>query len=116
MKMKTFLQSLLFAYAMTGILLFLLAFLVFKFEWKEIHVRAGILIVYVFASLLGGRMAGKMARKNRVTAGGLTGILYFVLLVLVSCAVRGGMDMTVPYLFTTFSMCLGGGLLGGISS
>ncbi|MBQ8280913.1 MAG: TIGR04086 family membrane protein [Lachnospiraceae bacterium] len=116
MKIKTILQSLLFAYAMTGIFLFILAFMVYKFEWEEIHVTAGILIIYVLASLLGGRMSGKIARKNRLPAGALTGLGYFLLLVIVSCAVRGAMEMTVPYLFTTFAMCLGGGLLGGILS
>lgn len=116
MKVKTILQSLLFAYAMTGIFLFLLAFLVYKFEWKEIHVTAGILLIYVLASLLGGHMSAKTARKNRIPAGALTGMAYFILLVIVSCAVRGALEMSVPYLFTTFAMCFGGGLLGGIFS
>ena len=116
MKIKNILQSLLFAYAMTGIFLFLLAFLVYKFEWKEIHVTVGILVIYVLSSMLGGRMSGRIARKKRLPAGALTGIAYFILLVAVSCMVRGAMELTIPYLFTTFAMCFGGGLLGGILS
>lgn len=116
MKVKSILQSLLFAYAMTGIFLFLLAFLVYKMEWGEIQVASGILVIYFFSSFIGGRMAAKKVRKEKVMMSGLTGIGYCVLLVLISWMVRGELQMTPSYILTVLSMCLGGGVLGGIVS
>lgn len=113
MKMKSILQSLLFAYAMTGIFLFLLAFLVYKMEWGEIQVAAGILVIYFLSSFLGGRMTAKKVRKEKVLMSGITGIGYCLLLVLVSCIVRGELQMEPSYIFTALSMSLGGGVLGG---
>lgn len=116
MRIKSILQSLLFAYAMTGGFLFLFAFLVYKMELGELHVAAGILTIYFLASFAGGRMAGRQRRKEKVMMGGLTGLGYFLLLIFVSVFVRGELQMTPSYIVTALSMCLGGGVLGGILS
>ncbi len=49
MKIKAVLKSLLFAYAVTGAFLFLLAFLLFQFDLGEGPVAAGIIAVYVMS-------------------------------------------------------------------
>lgn len=116
MKGKAILKSLLFSYAVTGILLFLLAFFLFQFNLGEGAVAAGIVAIYVFACFLGGFSVGKMIRKDKYLWGLLTGFTYFCLLVLVSVIVQGKWNMTIQHAVTTFFMCIGGGALGGMLS
>lgn len=114
MRIKAILQSLLFAYALTGGFLFLLAFLVYKMEFGELQVAVGILVIYFLASFSGGRMAGRIYRKEKLMLGAASGIGYFLLLLLVSWIVRGKLQMSSSYILTALSMCLGGGVFGGI--
>lgn len=116
MKVKAVLKSLLFSYAMTGLLLLLLAFLLFQFDLGEAPVTAGIIVIYVISCLLGGFMAGKIVRKDKYLWGVLVGLCYFLLLLAVSFGVQGKWDMTIQHAATTFFMCLGGGALGGMLS
>lgn len=116
MRVKAVLKSLLFSYAVTGIFLMILAFLLFRFNLGEEPVAAGILVIYVASCLLGGFMAGKMVRKDKYLWGILVGTGYFLLLALVSFGVQKSWDMTPARTVTTFLMCLGGGTLGGMLS
>lgn len=116
MKMKVVLKSLLFSYALTGILLLLLAFLLFQFDLGEGPVQAGIVAVYVVSCLFGGFIAGKIVRRDKYLWGLAMGLSYFLLLIIVSFAARGRWDMTARHVLTTFCMCLGGGALGGMLS
>lgn len=116
MKIRAVLKSLLFSYALTGVSLLLLAFLLFTFDLGETAVDAGIIVVYVFACFMGGFMAGRMVRKDKYLWGVATGIAYYFLLLVVSFAAKGKWDMSVAHVVTTFFMCLGGGTLGGMLS
>lgn len=116
MKIKAILKSLLFSYAVTGVFLLLLAFLLFQFDLGEKTVAAGILVVYVLSCLLGGFMAGKIMRKDRYLWGMLTGLFYYLLIITVSFVVKGKWDMSLIHAVTTFFLCLGGGTLGGMLS
>ena len=116
MKVRAILRSLLFSYAVTGIFLLLLAFLLFQFDLGEKPVSAGIVAVYILSCLLGGFMAGKIIRKDKYLWGILVGVFYYLLLITVSFAVKGKWDMSLMHAVTTFFMCLGGGALGGIIS
>lgn len=58
-------------------------------------------------------MAGKIIRKDRYIWGIVTGLSYYVLLLLVSFLAQGKWDMTFAHALTTFFMCLGGGALVG---
>lgn len=116
MRGKAVLKALLFSYAATGVMLLLLAFLLFQFNLGEGTAAGGIVAIYVFACFLGGFAAGRFIRKDKYFWGIITGLAYFVLLILVSFAVQGKWDMTVRHMITTFFMCLGGGALGGMLS
>ena len=116
MKVRAILRSLLFSYAVTGIFLLLLAFLLFQFDLGEKPVSAGIVAVYILSCLLGGVMAGKLIRKDKYLWGILVGVFYYLLLITVSFAVKGKWDMSLMHAVTTFFMCLGGGALGGMLS
>lgn len=116
MKIKVVLQSLLAAYALTGIFLLLLAFLLFQFDLGTGPVSAGIVAVYVLSCLAGGFIAGKIVRKDKYVWGLLVGIGYYLILLAVSFMVQRTWDMSLQHAVTTFFMCLGGGALGGMIS
>ena len=92
MKVRVVLKSLLFAYALTGVALLLLAFLLFTFDLGETAVDAGIIVVYVLACFMGGFMAGRIMRRDKYLWGVATGLTYYVLLLAVSFAVKGRWD------------------------
>ena len=112
MKVRAILKSLLFAYALTGVALLLLALVLFAFDLGETAVDAGIIIIYVLACF----MAGKIVRKDKYLWGVITGLAYYVLLLTVSVMAKGGWDMSAAHAVTTFFMCTGGGTLGGMLS
>ncbi len=116
MRMKVVLKSLLFSYALTGVLLLLLAFFLFQFDLGEGPVQAGIVAIYVASCLFGGFIAGKIMRKDKYLWGLALGMSYFLLLIIVSFAAQGKWDMSVRHILTTLCMCLGGGALGGMLS
>ena len=81
------LKSLLCAYIISGILLLLLAFLLYKLNLDEGKVAAGIIMIYVASTFLGGFIIGKLSGSRKFLWGLTCGILYFALLLLVSLGV-----------------------------
>lgn len=110
------LRSLLLAYVLTGILLLALAMLLYKMDLDEKAVSAGIVAIYITATLVGGIAIGKMAKTRRFLWGMILGILYFALLVLITIGVYRTLDGGAASLATTFLLCAGGGTIGGMIS
>ena len=82
-----FLKALLASYIVTGILLFLLTFLLYKFDWDEQMVTAGIVVIYVVSTFVGGFILGKIRRTRKFVWGLIVWVLYFALLFLISFGV-----------------------------
>ncbi len=59
------LKSLLFSYILTGALLVILAFLLYKLNLSEKIVSAAIIVIYVAATFFAGFMTGKKIRNRR---------------------------------------------------
>ncbi len=108
------LKCLLAAYVMTGIMLALMALLLYKLQLSENTVEIGIIVVYVVSSLLAGLFFSKGARNRRFVWGMLAGAAYF----LVICAVSFVMEPEFSFLsnscLTTMAICIGSGMLGGM--
>ena len=111
-----FLKSLLCAYIVTGILLVILALLLYKAGLGEEMVNAGILLIYVISSFAGGFVMGKLTGNRQVLWGLITGTLYFVLLIVISLGLYRSVQADLMNLVTTFLLCAGGGMLGGMVS
>lgn len=110
------LKSLLISYALTGILLLALAMLLYKLDMDEKAVSAGIIAIYITATLIGGLAIGKMAKTRKFLWGLILGVLYFALLVLITIGVYRTLDGAVASMVTTFFLCAGGGTIGGMIS
>lgn len=108
------LNTLLLVYIITGILLLLLAFFLYQFQLDEKKVSIGILVIYILATFLGGFIIGKYMKCKRFIWGMVIGILYVVLLMLISFGVyRSALDSSY---MTTLIMCICSGTLGGMFS
>ena len=110
------LKSLLLSYALTGALLLVLAMLLYKLDMDEKAVSAGIVAIYITATLIGGLAIGKMAKTRKFLWGLILGILYFALLILITIGVYRTLDGAAASLVTTFFLCAGGGTIGGMIS
>ena len=79
-KVIWWIKSLLASYIVTGILLLVLTFFMYKFELNEKIVSAAIVGIYVVSTLIGGMIIGKLTKSKRYLWGMVLGIIYFVLI------------------------------------
>lgn len=110
------LKSLLVSYILTGVLLLLLAVALYKLELNEKAVSAAIVSIYIVSTLIGGIIIGKFARVRRYLWGLGLGIGYFALLLLITLGVYRTLNGDAANLVTTFVLCAGGGMAGGMLS
>lgn len=108
------LKALLASYIVTGILLFAVTFFLYKFEWDEQMVTAGIVVIYVVSTFVGGFILGKIRKARKFLWGLIMGVLYFALLFLISFGVYRNFDGNGTNVITTLLLCAGGGMLGGM--
>ena len=115
-KVMWVLKALLASYIVTGILLLLLTMALYKMELNEKMVSAAIVAIYVMATLIEGILIGKMAKVKRFIWGLGLGIAYFALLLLITLGVYHTLNGDGANLVTTFILCAGGGMVGGMIS
>lgn len=116
MKGKPILKSLLCSYGVTAIMLFLLAFLLFKFDLSQNMVGAGVTVIYIISCFLGGFVLGRSAGRQKYVWGIALGIIYFLLLTAVSWIVERQTGINGGRMITTLALCMGSGMLGGMLS
>lgn len=109
-------KALLCAYVVTGIMLLILTVLLYKLGLSEENVNAGIILIYVISTFSGGFVIGKFAKIRKFLWGLLAGVLYFILLLLISLGIYHSLQGEAVHLVTTFLLCAGGGMLGGMVS
>ena len=110
------LKSLLASYIVTGLLLLLLSFFVYKFEIGEELVTASIVAIYVISTFIGGFILGKLTQVRKFIWGMAIGALYFALLFAISYGVYREFQTNGLNVITTIILCIGGGTLGGMLS
>lgn len=115
-KVMWVLKSLLASYIVTGILLLVLTFLVYKFELDEQIVVAGIVAIYAISTFMGGFIIGKLTEVKKFLWGMAIGAIYVLLLFLISYGVYREFNTNGLNVITTVALCVGGGTLGGMLS
>ena len=110
------LKTLLFSYILTGVLLALLAFLLYKVGLTESIVSIVIIVIYVAATFFAGFVAGKRLKSRRFLWGLLMGSAYFIVLAGISMAMGEPAGQLGNSTVTTLVLCAAGGTLGGIMS
>ena len=115
-KVIWWIKSLLASYIVTGILLLVLTFFMYKFELNEKIVSAAIVGIYVVSTLIGGMIIGKLTKSKRYLWGLVLGIIYFVLLLLITLGVYRTLNGDSVSIVTSLILCAGGGMTGGMIS
>jgi putative membrane protein (TIGR04086 family) len=100
----------------SGVMLLILAALLYKLDVSEAFVRIGIIITYVISGAAGGYVSGRISRERRYLGGLVSGSVYFALLFLISCIAKGGMETEMVRVASTFAMCAGAGMVGGMAA
>ncbi len=116
LKVIPLIKSLLFAYIISGLLLFLLAFLMLKLDLSGAIVAGGIVVIYILSCFIGGFLMGKNTDQRRFIWGLITGVLYFLILMIVSMIVNTISGMDTSRLLSAFFICSFSGMLGGMLS
>lgn len=115
-KVLLMLQVLMVTYVVTGVLLLILTFILYKFKISESQINIGVIFIYILANVLGGFLIGRMKREKRFLWGMLIGISYFVVLSLVSFIVNRSFYEELGSTITSLLICTFGGMLGGMLS
>lgn len=110
------LKCLLFSYILTAGLLLLLALLLYRFSLQEKVVNIAIIVIYIAVTFFAGFIAGKRMGSRRFLWGLIMGVLYFVVLALVSLIVNRSLQDVASNFMTVFLLCAGSGMLGGMVS
>lgn len=111
-----FLKTLFFTYLLTGILLFVLAFVLYKLGLSNTQVQTGVYLIYILSCFLGGFLAGRKMKNRRFLWGMMMGGLYFAVLFLVSSLSGKPLESGFSYLLLVLAICLAGGSAGGMLS
>lgn len=107
-------KSLLVSCLLTALLLCLLAFLVLVAGLSEKIVSIAIIIIYVAATFVGGFLAAKQVPGRKFLWGLMVGLVYFLLLVILSVIKAGSAAGLGDSFLTTMLLCGAGGMLGGM--
>ncbi len=110
------LRCLILSYIITFLILAVLALLLYKLSLGK-GILSGILIVlYVAVNMLSGVLVGRHMKEKRFMWGLAVGSMYFAVLLLLTWFVPSVQFSFNSTLITTFLLCAGGGMLGGMVS
>ena len=111
----SFFRSFLLAVILTGVFLLVQAFLI-QMELPE-KLSAFLLAgTYVFANLIAGWRLGKRVEHRKFLWGMLLGLVYFLVLFLLSFIQNGFTIPDTQKAILVFFLCVGGGTFGGMIS
>ena len=113
-KLISFLRVIVAAFIITGALLFLLAFILFKWEVSETLMTAGTLVIYILSCFLAGFLIGKSGRKHGVCWGMLAGATYYLILLLISLFASEPGNASATTIFINLLICTASGMIGAM--
>ncbi len=108
--------DLLGAYIVTGLILLVLALLLYRLQVTKSVINGGITLTYIISCFLAGNLAGRQMKQKRFLWGLIMGSAYFVVLLVLSIIVNQSVGAVSDSLLLTLILCAGGGMLGGMLS
>ena len=112
--MKSIGKILLLMYAVTALLLFLLALLLKQFQWGPHGIQAGVTIVYVISCFIGGIFAGKVQRSKKFVWGILVSLMYIIVMLILTLIIKEGFHGDSTVFVTNLLLGMGSGMVGGM--
>ena len=111
-----FVKTLLVSYILTVLLMFLLAFILYKMKLSGAQASFGVTAIYFLSCDVGGFLTGKQMRSRRLLWGLLSGALYFSVLLLLSLGMNGGLQGELKSMASVLAACLAGSAAGAVIS
>lgn len=115
-KLGIVVKGLIVSYAVTGVLLALLAFVVYRFGLGEAVSDMAIIAIYVVVTFIGAFIVGKRVKERKFLWGLLLGVLYILIISVAAMIIAKTFHVPDTSSLTTAALCIGGGLLGGMLS
>ncbi|MBE5963967.1 MAG: TIGR04086 family membrane protein [Lachnospira sp.] len=109
-------KVLILGYILTVVMLLILAFLLYKMQLSQGQIKIGIVVIYVLSTLVCGFIMAKLRKNKRVMWGFVMGLIYFMVLMIVSFVMNRGFNSDVTNIFAILASCVGGGIFGAIIS
>lgn len=110
------LKALIVSYVVTGLLLLVLTFILYKFKLNNTQIFVGVVIIYLVSNLLGGYIIGRITKEKKFVWGVIIGLTYFIVLSIVSfIATRSFYGSGVNAIIALISSTIGG-MVGGMIS
>lgn len=115
-KLLQMIKALFFSYVITMVLILLAAFVSYKLELSDLFARVCIILSYIFSCFSGGFLIGRQSEKKQYLWGLFVGVVYFLVILLVSVLINKGVFVKPQSILTVLAMCSFGGMLGGMLS
>lgn len=108
------LKGLIVAYAMTFLLLIVLAFLMYKCRWNGQLVDVGIALIYMLSAAFAGFVLGGHVLRKKFLWGCLAGLIYALIIVVIAIILNRGCANLADQVIGPVLLCAGGGMIGGM--
>lgn len=108
------LKGLVVAYLISGIILLVLAFLMWRVDVSEGVLRGVIIVAYVLSCFISGMLVSAQRDGKRYLWGLLQGFAYYLVLFIVSMIANRGSFSEIPGILPALFLCCFGGMLGGM--
>ncbi len=116
-KSRTLIKTIIASYIVTAVLLLVLTLLVYKWSMNTSVLNVCIIITYFLSNLVGGIIIGKVTNEKKYIWGGISGCIYFIVLMLISAiSLKGHFSSSGSEIITAFASSSLGGMLGGMIS
>lgn len=109
-------STLILMYLVTGLLLLLLALLMYRMDLSAQTAEIAIILIYILSGLFGGFLIGKKLKTRKYLWGLAAGLMYFGILLLASLIVGGGKVEDTVQILITLVLCALSGMIGGMVS
>ena len=113
-KIWSFLRVLIAAYLVTGLLLLLLALILYKWEVSEALMTGGTIVIYIVSCLFAGILIGKSGRKKAFAWGLLAGATYYLILLCIAILIPQQESASAFTIMMNLGVCAGSGMVGAM--
>lgn len=114
-KVIGFMRVILAAYLVTGVLLLILAFVLYKWQVSEALMTVGTLVIYILSCFVAGLLLGKSGRSRSFAWGLLAGVVYYLILLGISIAMPDNESASGFTIFINAAICAVSGMTGAMA-
>lgn len=113
-KIFGFLRVMVVSYIITGVLLLILAYILYKWELSEMLMTIGSLLIYVLSCFFAGLFIGKSGRSRAFAWGMFAGIIYYLILLGIALLIPGEESASATTIFINMLICGASGMTGAM--